>query len=181
MAKRDVVQYVSEARRAWGLRTADGALPTENGRYMNTDTGAVVAVLSYCLSAVKVAAEVNNGVCTRGVKERQARWSARGQAQDTPSANGRRRVKERREGQRSASVYVFVCRTHGAEGARELMASRVGGPSLLPCASGCSRPALRFPLASCAYLRLIPVLHPAGLGNALACSCRCSTLKTAQP
>jgi hypothetical protein len=41
-------------------------------------------------------------------RERQARWSAEWQSQDTPSANGAGAAKERREGERSASVYVSV-------------------------------------------------------------------------
>jgi hypothetical protein len=113
MAKRDVVQCVSEARRAWGLWAADGPFPADNGRDMYIDNGAAVAVFSYCPSCGEGGGRGEQRGRFTGVKERQAQWVARGQAQDTPSANERREAKERREDQRSASVYVFVCRRHG--------------------------------------------------------------------
>ena len=49
------------------------------------------------------------------VKERQVRLRTEdtGKARETQKANGFQQTKERREGQRSASVYVFVGREQG--------------------------------------------------------------------
>lgn len=44
----DVVHLVSEAA-SWGRSTADGGKPTETGRYMNTKSSAVVAIVYFSI------------------------------------------------------------------------------------------------------------------------------------
>jgi hypothetical protein len=70
-AQTDVVQFLSESARLGAFCTADEAYPADSARYMDidTDNGAVAAVLSSCVPrAVKVSAVVNRRTWTRALR-----------------------------------------------------------------------------------------------------------------
>ena len=174
--KTNMVQFVSEKRKAWTALTTEGARPTDKARYMNTDNSAVDVVFPYCTLAVKATAVVNKWVWYQGVKERQARLCAEGSRTALEcelSFNGPRSDEKVKNNAAPASTCLSAepkASTSG-DGRAPANSGVLVLEAIAPArASGCSRS--RFPpaIGQPRILAFGPMLHLAQDGNTLTCS-----------